>query len=134
MRVMVWILGLCFLGLMSQKLIALEEQFAFASQTQQKDFENICKELRCVTCPNQNIAESHAPVAKAMQAEIYQRLKQGDSIVDIKSYLVSRYGDYVLYRPVMNQHTWALWALPFILLAIGAYLWFAKFYVAARKS
>jgi cytochrome c-type biogenesis protein CcmH len=112
-----------FLLMFSAPLVANSEAFVFASSAEQADFEQLQKEMRCVTCPNQSIADSNAPVAKAMQEEIYLRIKQGQSQQDIRQYLLAHYGDFVSYRPQMKQQTWFLWIGPFLFLLIGAFFW-----------
>ncbi len=109
--------------IIATKLMAFSENFVFDTLNEQRQFEGFLKEFRCVTCPNQSIADSNAPVAKAMQQEIYTRLKQGESMDSIRGYLHSHYGDYVLYKPQLNQKTLLLWCWPFIILIIGTAWW-----------
>lgn len=113
--------------LLSSFLFALEEKFVFETSEQQHDFECILKELRCVTCPNQNIADSYAPIAKAMQEEVYVRIKRGESLETIREYLLSHYGDYVFYKPLMTQQNYILWFGPVGMLLVGGLMWFAFF-------
>ena len=96
--------------------------FLFENSSDQKQFESLIKEYRCVTCPNQSIADSGAPVAQAMKAEIYRRLKNGETPASIRTYLISRYGEYVVYRPGLDTNPW-LWAIPFIMSTIGLIIW-----------
>lgn len=78
------------------------------------------QELRCLVCQNQSIADSHAPLAADLRVELERLMREGMSDDEIRSWMVSRYGDFVLYRPPFKPTTWALWLGPFILLAIGA--------------
>lgn len=98
------------------------------SQDQQAQFDRLVKEIRCVTCPNQSIADSQAPVASAMKEDIRRRLEQGESEQAIRDYLISHYGDYVTYWPPLQKETLALWWGPFIMLIIGATIWGTVFY------
>ncbi len=111
----------------SNLCFAAQEHFVFDSPQQQQEFEGMLKEFRCVTCPNQNIADSSAPVARAMQEEIYNRVKLGESKETISEYLQESYGDYVIYKPRVMTQTWVLWFGPFIMLIIGSVLWFKFF-------
>jgi cytochrome c-type biogenesis protein CcmH len=95
------------------------ETLVFESPVKVQAYEQLIKELRCVTCPNQSIADSQAPVAQAMREDIFQRLAAGESSQSIRDYLLVRYGDYVLYRPRVKAATWFLWAGPFLLLGVG---------------
>lgn len=110
------------------------ENYAFDKSSDAYKFDKILKEFRCVTCPNQNIADSGAPIAKAMQEEIYQRLQKGESEETIRQYLLSSYGDYVLYRPPMKKQNWLLWLGPFGMLLIGFILWVKIFYYSERHK
>ena len=77
-------------------------------------------EVRCPKCLNESIAESKAPVAAELRREIRRLIGEGASDDEIKTFLSSRYGEFVLYRPPMSPKTFAVWAAPFVLLALGA--------------
>ena len=76
-------------------------------------------ELRCLVCQNQTIADSHAPLAQDLREQIRTQLKDGKGEDEIKSYMVARYGDFVLYRPPVKTTTMLLWCGPLLLAAIG---------------
>ena len=78
-------------------------------------YQGLLKTLRCVTCQNQNLDESNAPVAVAMKDEILFQLKQGYSDKDIRTNLASKYGDFVLYQPQLNKKTIILWFTPIVM-------------------
>ena len=77
---------------------------------------NIAEELRCLVCQNESLAGSQADLAKDLRREVRGLIKSGKSDAEVKDFLVSRYGDFVLYRPQVKPTTYALWAGPFILL------------------
>ncbi|HSC13585.1 MAG TPA: cytochrome c-type biogenesis protein [Gammaproteobacteria bacterium] len=77
-------------------------------------------EIRCPKCLNETIAESKAPVAAELRREIRRLLVEGASDDEIKTFLSSRYGEFVLYRPRLTPTTFVVWAAPFVLLAVGA--------------
>lgn len=79
----------------------------------------ISEELRCLVCQNESLAGSRADLAMDLRREIRTLIRDGKSDADIRDYLVSRYGDFVLYRPVVKPLTWMLWFGPFLLL-VGA--------------
>ena len=79
----------------------------------------ISEELRCLVCQNESLAGSRADLAMDLRRELRTLIKAGKTDPEIKEYLVSRYGDFVLYRPQVKPITWALWFGPFLLL-IGA--------------
>lgn len=90
------------------------------------DYQLLIKEVRCVTCPNQSIAESNAPIAISMRHEIQSRLQSNESVADIKAFLVERYGNEVLYQPPVEQGTWFLWFAPFAVLIAALLFWLIK--------
>lgn len=79
----------------------------------------IASELRCLVCQNESLAGSQADLAKDLRREVRGLIKEGKSDEEVKDYLVSRYGDFVLYRPRVKPETYLLWAGPFLLLIAG---------------
>ena len=79
----------------------------------------ISEELRCLVCQNESLAGSRADLAQDLRRELRTLVKANKTDAEIKEYLVSRYGDFVLYRPPVKPLTWMLWFGPFLLL-IGA--------------
>lgn len=114
-------------------LIALpllaQEPLRFESPEQELRFNELTMELRCAVCQNQSLADSDAPLAHDLRAEIHEMLLAGQSDDEIKSFMVARYGDFVLYRPPMKSNTIALWIMPAFILLIGA----IGVFVAVRK-
>lgn len=92
---------------------------------QTKLYHKIASQTRCVTCQNQSIAESNAPIAKAMQAYIQDHIRAGLSEEAIEQVLVERYGDYVTYKPPVQGNTLGLWIGPLVFLFL-AFSLFAK--------
>ena len=81
-------------------------------------------ELRCLVCQNQTLADSDAPLAEDLRKEIRSQMRDGKSDKEVIDYLVERYGDFVLYRPPVNNITALLWFGPFLLLLIGGFILF----------
>lgn len=92
----------------------------------------ISEELRCLVCQNESLASSRAELANDLREEVRKLIAKGDSDADIKTYLVDRYGDFVLYRPEVKPLTWLLWFGPFMLLLAG--LVAMALYLRARRS
>ncbi len=82
---------------------------------------NLTLELRCMTCQNQSIYDSDAEFSNDIKKIVKQKLQEGQSERDIKKFLVERYGEYILFRPLMNYNNIFLWSFPFILLIIGLF-------------
>ena len=80
---------------------------------------SIAEELRCLVCQNESLAGSRAELAEDLRREVRAMIRQGKSDQEVKEFLVSRYGDFVLYRPPVKPTTWLLWLGPFVFLAVG---------------
>ena len=78
-------------------------------------------ELRCMTCQNQSIYDSDAEFSNDIKKIVKQKLQEGKTERDVKKFLVERYGEYILFRPLMNYNNIFLWSFPFILLIIGVF-------------
>ncbi len=70
-------------------------------------------------CQNQNLADSNAELAQDMRRQTYEMVQSGSSNEEVITYMVQRYGDFVLYRPPFRPSTALLWAGPFLIFAIG---------------
>jgi len=77
-------------------------------------------ELRCLVCQNQTLADSNAPLAEDLRREVREMIAKDMSDREIIDFLVSRYGDFVLYRPPWKLTTTLLWVGPFLLMEAGA--------------
>jgi cytochrome c-type biogenesis protein CcmH len=97
-----------------------QEPLLFEDAAQEQRFNDLTLELRCLVCQNQNLADSDAPLAQDLRQEIYDMMVAGQTIEQIKAFMVDRYGDFVLYRPPVQGNTLALWTLPILLLFGGA--------------
>jgi len=82
---------------------------------------NLTLELRCMTCQNQSIYDSDAEFSNDIKEIVKHKFKEGKSEREIKKFLVERYGEYILFRPLINYNNIFLWSFPFILLIIGLF-------------
>ena len=80
---------------------------------------SISEEMRCLVCQNESLAGSRSDLANDLRREIRILIKEGKSDDQIRSFMVERYGDFVLYLPPVKPVTWLLWIGPFVILAIG---------------
>jgi cytochrome c-type biogenesis protein CcmH/NrfF len=76
--------------------------------------------LRCLKCQSQSIADSDAPMAGDMRHQVRSRIAAGESPEAIRAWLIARYGDYVSYNPTISATTWPLFAIPVLVILIGA--------------
>lgn len=77
----------------------------------------IAEEMRCLVCQNESLAASRSELALDLRRELRNQIKAGRTDAEIREFMVSRYGDFVLYRPAVKPQTWLLWGGPFVLLA-----------------
>ncbi len=79
----------------------------------------ISEEMRCLVCQNESLAGSRSDLAQDLRREIRGLIKEGKSDAEIRTFMVERYGDFVLYRPPVKPITWLLWLGPFALMIAG---------------
>ncbi len=89
---------------------------------QQERAKALFGELRCVVCQNQSILDSDADVARDLREIVSEQITAGKSDSEIKGFLVERYGEFVLLKPVWSLHTFVLWVAPVLFLLTGLYL------------
>jgi len=97
------------------------ETFKFDSEHDERLFHKLSEGLRCLVCQNEAIAESNADLAKDLRRQVYNMIRQGKSEDEIKSDMVQRYGDYVLFRPPFKPLTWLLWLGPTVIFFIALF-------------
>ena len=93
----------------------------FAFENIDERVKNLTLELRCMTCQNQSIYDSDAEFSNDIKKIVKNKLRAGESERYIKKFLVERYGEYILFRPLINYNNIFLWSFPFILLIIGLF-------------
>ena len=108
-------------------LICLLPTFSYAGEAKdlaedpvlEKRMIGLAENLRCLVCQNESLASSRSELANDLRREIREQMKKGMTDQEIIDYLVSRYGDFVLFDPPMKSYTLLLWYGPFALLLIG---------------
>ena len=100
--------------------LAAAAPLRFADADEEARFRALAAELRCVMCQIQSLADSDAPIARDLRAQVLEMMREGRSDDEIEAYLVERYSDFVLYRPPMKPSTWLLWFGPALVLVGGA--------------
>ena len=91
----------------------------FIDARQEALYRALLDELRCLVCPNQNLADSNAPLAKDLRGKVAAMVMRGQSRDEVVDYLTDRYGAFVLYRPRLNAANFLLWCAPLFVLLIG---------------
>jgi cytochrome c-type biogenesis protein CcmH len=95
------------------------ETFEFDNEVDKIRFQALSKELRCPKCQNQNLADSNSTVAIALRLELYNMIKDGRADSEIVTFMVGRYGEFVLYKPRVSGLTYVLWFGPILFILIG---------------
>lgn len=114
-----WIVVL-LLVLAATSVRAIDQEPPLQDPERQALYERLTHEVRCLVCQNQTVADSTAPLAADLRREIYAMVEEGRSEEDIKTFLLDRYGDFVLYKPRFLYSTALLWLAPGLLLLAGA--------------
>lgn len=114
----------------SSAAIAADAEAGSADPALEVRVQRVASELRCLVCQNQTIADSNAPLAQDLRREVREMLVRGSSEPEVREFMVTRYGDFILYRPPVKSSTLALWVGPFVLL-VGA-VWLLRRLLKAR--
>jgi cytochrome c-type biogenesis protein CcmH len=114
-----WFLLVLLIPLASLHANAVIETYEFSSPELEVRYKALSQELRCPKCQNQNIADSNAPISRDLRAIVHEQLEAGASDEEIIVYLVDRYGEFVRYRPGVDNNTFWLWSAPLILLLMA---------------
>ncbi len=102
------------------------EPIHFESTNEEIRFKELIYELRCLQCQNQNLADSNSELAQDLRREILKLMREGNSNVEIKTFLVDRYTDFILYRTPFNFSTAMLWLGPPIFI-LGGFFFLIRF-------
>ena len=112
---------LIFSAFFSSDVFAIDP-LPFKDRAEEVRFQHLAKQLRCLVCQNQDLADSDADLAKDLRKQVFEMMQSGKSDDEIKQYLVARYNDFVLYDPPLKPGTWLLWFTPFALVGVGAFV------------
>ena len=93
--------------------------YPLATTRQEAQFSHLLKELRCLVCQNQDLAESNAGLAEDLREQVYTLVKEGKSDAEVIRYLTGRYGDFILFKPPLKGLTVVLWFGPAFFLCLG---------------
>ena len=88
----------------------------------EKRFIELSSELRCLVCQNQSLLESDSELANDLKEIIYEKINEGQSNNQIKNFLVQRYGEFILFKPLFNMANLLLWAIPLISFILIAFI------------
>jgi cytochrome c-type biogenesis protein CcmH len=105
-----WATAACWAGI---------DTFEFSSEENRQRYMVLVDELRCPKCKNNNLSGSNSMIAMDLKREIHNLVESGATDEKIVDFMVMRYGDFVLYRPRLNQQTLLLWGAPVAVFLLG---------------
>ena len=108
--------------------------YSFLNPKQEAQFNYLLKELRCLVCQNQDLADSNAGLAGDLRDEVYGMVQTGQSDQEIIDYLTHRYGDFILFKPPVKSVTALLWFGPALFLGAGFLVFWRSIRHTHRKS
>jgi cytochrome c-type biogenesis protein CcmH len=91
----------------------------FDNPDQEKRYQELIEELRCVVCQNQAVADSNAELAQDIRELVRNQIREGQTDQQITDFMVERYGDFILYNPPLKPKTYVLWLGPLVLVLIA---------------
>jgi len=110
--------------------LAVEPDEVMKDPAQEARARDLSAQLRCLVCQNESIDESNATLARDIRLLIRERISQGQSNDEVRDFLVSRYGDFILLKPPFNAQTLLLWSSAPVTLVIGG---LAIYFSSRRK-
>jgi cytochrome c-type biogenesis protein CcmH len=123
---------LLFLASLPGFALGKEAQSSSADPALEERVMNLSRELRCLVCQNETLADSRADLAEDLRNQIREQMKAGKSDKEIVAYLTARYGKFILYNPPIDPTTYLLWFGPFVLLLGGLFILFR--YLKQRRE
>nr|WP_112218319.1 MULTISPECIES: cytochrome c-type biogenesis protein [Legionella] len=110
------------LAIFMVNVVYANSMYPLDTERQEAQFNHLLKELRCLVCQNQDLADSHADLAKDLRQQVYVMVKDGKSDSEIINFLTDRYGDFILFNPPVKSITLVLWFGPAVFLLIGFFI------------
>lgn len=111
-------------------IILLSAIFNSAFSINKQEEANILKNLRCLVCQGQSIADSNSDFAQTIKLIVKDRIEEGNNEQEIYNYLESRYGEWIIYKPSFSKKNTLLWLIPYIVFIFGGVIIF----IFIRKS
>jgi cytochrome c-type biogenesis protein CcmH len=126
LRTRLWRQRVAFLGITLSLLatlagpaLAVEPDEVMKNPALEARARALSEQLRCLVCQNESIDDSEAPLARDIRLLIRERIRKGETNDEVRAYLVSRYGDFILLKPPFQADTWLLWLSPVLILGFG---------------
>ena len=110
---------LCGIFVLGVSAYAGIDTYGFESVDGPQRYNHFIDVLRCPKCKNQNLAGSNSPIAQDLRRELHRLIEVGSDDDEITTFMVDRYGDFVLYDPPLQKNTYILWYAPAFMLLLG---------------
>lgn len=120
------------LAMLGSPALAVQPDEVLADPALEARAREISRDLRCLVCRNESIDESNAELARDLRLLVRERLLEGDSNQQVLDFVVARYGEYVLLRPLATGSNLLLWVAGPAMLILG--LGSAGLYLRRRKA
>ncbi len=104
--------------------------FPLQSNEVNQELTEIYKNLRCLICQGQSVADSNSDFAATLKLVVQDQVEEGKTKKEIYDFLISKYGEWIVYQPPLNKNNFLLWFLPYFILALGGLIIF----IIIRKS
>ncbi len=109
------------------------EAKVFSNNSQESRYRSLIDEIRCPVCQGQSISGSNAALAKDLREQVRTMIIKDSSDDDIRKFMTDRYGDFVVFKPPVNQSTYLLWFAPFAFLALSL-IFFTRSLKSKKKT
>ena len=109
-------------GDVENRLDFKNDAYPFSSEAKETLFYSLLNELRCPKCQSSNLSGSNSPISNDLKREVYELVLEGNSAEQIKSHLVQRYGNFIIYNPPIEPATYILWFGPFLLILLAIFI------------
>lgn len=134
LSVKAWVKPLFVVGcLLSFPVESAVDVIEFDIESQRARYQLLSAELRCPKCQNQNLLDSNSQISIDLRQEVARLIKEGKTDREVKTFLVDRYGDFVLYSPPVQANTLVLWWAPVLLLGSGVLVFVLIVYRRQRQ-
>jgi len=105
--------------MLTTSAVAVDSGQRFQDPAEQARYERLIRDLRCLVCRSESIADSNATLAADLRREVESQIRAGHTDAEIYKFMTERYGDFVLMQPPVVPRTWLLWSAPALFLAGG---------------
>ncbi len=112
---------ICLLGPLQPAFAAIDT-YEFSSEENARRYHMLVDELRCPVCLSSNLSGSDSPISADLRRQVFRLVEDGKSPEEIREYMHSRYGDFILYRPRLTPFTFLLYATPVLLVGLGLFV------------